>query len=259
MDVPGQAVRLRLKSPAIGVQRLGSAAASGVAVDSVRDGSISRVTARHCVLACYNGMIPYLCPALPEVQKQALHYGPKVPFLYTHVALRNWRAFASLRTRHIVAPGAYHSYTALAFPVNGEGYRCSQSPDDPVVLFMMRAMCAPGLPRKDQHRAGRAELLGTSYDTIEHNVRDQLARMLRGTEFDGDRDIAAITVNRWAHGYTYEYDTLTDPNWPKGNAPHEIGRQPFGPIAIANADASGTAYSDAAIDMAHRAVGELPI
>ena len=258
LDVAGQAVRLRLKSPAIGVARLESAADSGVAVDYVRDGRVNRVTARHCILACYNGMIPYLCPALPEVQKQALHYGPKVPFLYTHVALRNWRAFASLRTRHIVAPAAYHSYTALAFPVNSDGYRCSQSPDDPVVLFMMRAMCAPGLPRKDQHRAGRAELLGTAYDTIEHNVRHQLSRMLAGTEFNGDRDIAAITVNRWAHGYTYEYDTLTDPSWPKGHAPHEIGRQPFGPIAIANADAAGAAYTDAAIDMAHRAVGELP-
>jgi spermidine dehydrogenase len=255
-DVESHAVRLRLKSPAVGVQRE-SSPGDGVVVDYVRDGVINRVTARHSVLACYNGMIPYLCPALPEPQKQALHYGPKVPFLYTHVALRNWRAFAQLRTRHIVSPGAYHSYTALAFPVNSEGYRCTQNPDEPMVLFMMRAFCSPGLPRKEQHRAGRVELLGTPFDKIEHNVRDQLARMLAGTEFDGDRDIAAITVNRWAHGYTYEYDTLTDPEWPKGQAPHEIGRQTFGPVAIANADAAGAAYTDAAIDSAHRAVGEL--
>jgi spermidine dehydrogenase len=158
-----------------------------------------------------------------------------------------------------VAPGAYHSYTALPFPVNGEGYRCAGNPDEPVVLFMLRALCAPGLPRKDQHRAGRAELLGTSFATIEGHIRDQLHRMLGAVGFDGDRDIAGITVNRWAHGYTYEYDSpFSEPEWPKGQAPYELARQPFGPIVIANADSAGAAYTDAAIDMAYRAVGELP-
>lgn len=258
LDVANGKVRLRLKSPAVRVEHLGKDPGSGVAVSYVQNGTLSRVTSRHCVLACYNGMIPYLCPTLPEEQKQALHYGPKVPFLYSHVALRNWRAFAKLGVRHIVAPGAYHSYTALAFPVNSDGYQCSNDPDQPVVLFMMRAPCAAGLPRKDQHRAGRAELLGTTYGTIEQRIRDQLTRMLGAAGFDADRDIAGITVNRWAHGYTYEYDTLTDPDWPEGRAPHEIGRKIFGSIAIANADSAASAYMDAAIDMAHRAVGELP-
>jgi spermidine dehydrogenase len=126
------------------------------------------------------------------------------------------------------------------------------------VLFMMRALCSPGLPRKDQHRAGRAELLGTSYATMEHQVRDQLTRMLGHAGFDADRDIAAMTVNRWAHGYAYEYDSLTDPEWPPGQAPHEIGRKPFGSITVANSDAAASAYMDAAIDMAHRAISELP-
>ena len=118
LDVKGAHTRLRLSSPAIGVERLGPKSEDLVAVDYVRGGAIERVTARHCVLACYHGMIPYLCPAIPDAQKTALHHGPKVPFLYTHVALRNWRPFAELGVRHIVAPGAYHSYTALAFPVN---------------------------------------------------------------------------------------------------------------------------------------------
>ncbi|HVW71394.1 MAG TPA: FAD/NAD(P)-binding protein [Steroidobacteraceae bacterium] len=258
LDVPSAATRLRLSSPVIGVERLGPKPGDPVAVNYVRGGAIERVTTRHCVLACYHGMIPYLCPEIPDEQKTALHYGPKVPFLYTHVALRNWRSFAELGVHHIVAPGAYHSYTALAFPVDGDGYRCSRSPDEPMVLFMLRALCAPGLPRKDQHRAGRAELLGTPFNAIEGHIRDQLHRMLGGAGFDGERDIAAITVNRWAHGYTYEYDSLSEPDWPKGRAPYEIARQPFGPIVIANADAAGAAYTDAAIDMAYRAVGELP-
>jgi len=259
LDVTGARVRLRLKSPAVAVAREGSGQSERVTIDYMRSDSLERVSARHCVLACYNGMIPYLCAGLPEEQKQGLHYGVKAPFLYTHVALSNWRAFASLGVRHIVAPGGYHSYTALAFPVNANGYRAARRPDDPMVLFMMRAPCAPGLPRRDQHRAGRGELLVTSFETIEHNIRDQLQRMLGDAGFDHNRDIAGITVNRWPHGYAYEYDTLFDPVWPQGAAPHEIGRRPFGPVTIANSDSGASAYTDSAIAMAHRAVGELPV
>ncbi len=82
--------------------------------------------------------------------------------------------------------------------------------------------------------------------------------MLGHAGFDADRDIAAMTVNRWAHGYAYEYDSLTEPEWPAGQAPHEIGRKPFGSITVANSDAAASAYMDAAIDMAHRAISELP-
>jgi spermidine dehydrogenase len=81
--------------------------------------------------------------------------------------------------------------------------------------------------------------------------------VLGGGGFDPARDIEAITVNRWPHGYGYEYNALYDPQWPPGQAPHEIGRRPFGRITIANSDAAATAYTDAAIDQGHRAVEEL--
>lgn len=257
LDVAGAPARLRLRSTVVGVERVGSGSGEGVTIDYATHDGIERVRARHCVLACYNGMIPYLCRGIPEEQKKALHYGAKAPFLYTHVALKNWRAFAQLGVRHIVSPGSYHSYTALAFPVNANGYRAARRPEDPMVLFMLRAPCAPGLPRRDQHRAGRTELLATSFDSIEGKIRDQLQRMLGSAGFEHGRDIAGITVNRWAHGYAYEYDTLYDPVWPKGAAPHEIGRRPYGPITIANSDSAASAYTDAAIDMALRAVQEL--
>ena len=44
---------------------------------------------------------------------------------------------------------------------------------------------------------------------------------------------------------------------PPGQAPHEIGRRRLGRIAIANSDAGAAAYTDSAIDQAHRAVREL--
>jgi len=81
--------------------------------------------------------------------------------------------------------------------------------------------------------------------------------MLGPAGFDVQEDVLAITVNRGPHGYAYGYLDLWDPEWPAGKAPHEIARQPFGNITIANADAGAEAYTHVAIDEARRAIAEL--
>jgi spermidine dehydrogenase len=259
LDADGNAVRIRLVSTVVNAkQHHGAGRAPGVNVAYVREGKLKRVKARHCVLACYNAMVPYLCPELPQAQKKALQYCVKAPFLYTHVAIRNWEPFQKLGIHQIMAPGGYHSFTALDFPVSIGEYKFPCQPAEPAVLFMLRTPCSPGAPRRDQYRAGRYELLSTKFETIERNIREQLQRMLGGAGFDAARDIAAITVNRWAHGYAYEYDWYSDRDLPPGPRPNVIGRKPFGDITIANSDAAARAYTDAAIDEAYRAVQELP-
>ena len=261
LDRPGSAVRIRLNSTVVHAQHDGPAdAAKSVQVTYMRGGKLQSVQGKNCVLACYNGMIPYLCPELPEKQKEALSYLVKAPLVYTHVALRNWTSFAKLNVRHIVAPGAYHTFAALDFPVNLGEYKFPSKPEEPMVLFLLRTPCKPGLPARDQHRAGRAELLQTPFSQFDRNIRDQLARMLGGAGFDPARDIEGITVNRWAHGYAYEsrpYNALFDPQWKEGEQPWVLGRKRFGKIAIANSDAGASAETDAAIDQAWRAVGEV--
>jgi spermidine dehydrogenase len=223
----------------------------------MRGRKLQTVQAKACVLACYNGMIPYLCPDLPDKQKEALAYLVKAPLVYTHVAIRNWTSFQKLGVHQISAPASYHNYVALDFPVSLGGYEFPKNPEEPMVLFMLRTPCQPGLPQRDQHRAGRYELMQTSFATFERKIRDQLGRMLAGGGFDPARDIDAITVNRWAHGYAYGYNSLFDPDWKEGEQPWVLGRKPFGKIAIANSDAGASAYTDAAIDQAYRAVQEL--
>jgi spermidine dehydrogenase len=181
----------------------------------------------------------------------------KVPLVYTHVAIRNWTTFQSLGIHQIVAPGGYHTYTALDFPVSLGQYEFPGKPDEPMVLFMLRTPCKPGLPQRDQFRAGRSELMRTPFSIFERNVRDQLARMLGPAGFDPARDVEGITVNRWAHGYAYSPNSLFDPDWPEGEQPWVVGRKPFGRITIANSDAGASAYTDVAIDQAYRAVAEL--
>ena len=178
------------------------------------------------VLACWNGMIPHLCPELPAAQKEALKYGVKVPLVYTSVALKNWTAFKKLGINGANSPGMYHYGVRLETPTVIGGYNPTpKSPDDPILVRMTRTPCKPGLPSRDQHRAGHVDLLSTPFSTFERNIRDQLARILSGGGFDPARDIDAITVNRWPHGYAYEYNPLWDPDWKEGQSPCEIGRK----------------------------------
>jgi spermidine dehydrogenase len=257
LDEASSAVRIRLNSTAVNVRHAGGGVSGDVEVSYARDKELARVRAGRCVLACWNGVIPYICPEIPEDQKNALAYGVKVPLLYTNVALGNWTAFQKLGVQEISAPNAYYTSVSLDFPVSLGEYAFAKSPSDPIVVHMLRTPCLPNKPAREQHRAGRLELLTTSFETFERHIRDLLGRMLGGGGFDPARDIQGITVNRWAHGYAYEYNSLWDPVWPKGQSPCEIGRKPFGRIAIANSDAAAFAYTDAAIDQAHRAVGEL--
>ena len=258
LDRRDDAVRIRLNSLAVSVRSGGpSASADRVEVIYSRNDRLYIARGKHCVLACWNMMIPYLCPLLPARQKEALHYLVKVPLVYTNVSLTNWRAFVALGVSSIHCPGSYHSSVRLNPVVDIGSYRAPRSPDEPILVRMVRTPCHPGLSERDQHRAGRVELLGTSFATFEEKIRDQLSRILGAGGFDPARDITAITVNRWPHGYAYEYNPLFDPIWLPGEAPHEIGRTGFGPIAIANSDAAAAAYTDAAIDQAHRAVAEL--
>ena len=182
----------------------------------------------------------------------------KVPLLYTNVALRNWTAFHKLGTNSVYASGLYHSAFNLDLPVSIGDYHCSTSPDQPIVIHMMKTPCRPGLPARDQHRLGRIELYTTDFPTIERKIRDELARVLGPGGFDPARDIAEITVNRWPHGYAYQYNSLFDKFWLEGGEiPCEVARQPFGRVRIANADAAAYAYTDGAIDQAWRAVHEI--
>jgi spermidine dehydrogenase len=258
LDVEGAPVRIRLNSTVMHVQHAREGdGPNTVQVAYMREKKLHSVRSKNCVLACYNMMIPYICPELPQNQKEALSYLVKTPLVYTHVALRNWTSFAKLGVRHIVAPGGYHTYTALDFPVSIGEYAFPSKPEEPMVLFMLRTPCKPGLTMREQFRAGRMELMDTPFSTFERNIRDQLARMLGGTGFDPAKDIEGITVNRWAHGYAYTPNSLFDPDWKEEEKPWVIGRKSFGKIAIANSDAGASAYSDVAIDQASRAVGEI--
>ena len=213
--------------------------------------------AKQCVLACYNMIIPHLMPELPEPQKEALAASVKAPLVYVNVAIRNWQSFAKLGVQQIYSPTAFFPVTKLDYPVALGGYSNPKSPDEPMVLHLVHVPAEPnqGLSMIDQNRIGRQKLLEMSFDDFEKKITDQLDRMLGGGGFQSSRDIAAITVNRWPHGYARYlntlFDTETDP------PTYEVARARAGQVAIANSDAGWNAFFHEAIDQAWRAVGEL--
>ena len=259
LDQSANPTRIRLNSTVVRVRHLGDVStAKEVEISYVERGQLYTVKAAHCILACWHAVIPYLTNELPPEQKAALRSAEKVPIVYTNVALRNWEGFRKLETASIYAPGCYFSEASLDHRVNIGEYHCTTKPSEPIVLTMHRYPCSPGLPSREQHRAGREDLYETSFETFERNIREQLARSVGAGGLDPARDIAAITVNRWPHGYAYQYNSLWDPFWLEGGPlPCVAARQPYGRVAIANADADAYAYTDCAINQAYRAVSEL--
>ena len=258
LDRVGNDVRIRLSSPVISVEHDGEPdTAQSVSVTYMKDGKVQRVKAASCVMACFNSVVPYLCPQLPEPQKEALHMAVRKPLLIATVALRNWRAIAKLKTTWITAPGSFYYATLFDIGIDLGDYRGASNPNNPATVMMMHVPNFPGMSARDQFRTGRSELLSLNEEDYIQGVRDQLGRMLSPGGFDSERDIAGITINRWAHGYAGGGNDLYDPEQAVEDAPWIRARQRFGRITIANSDAAGTAMTQAAFDQANRAVKEL--
>jgi len=263
LDTADSNVRMRLNSTAVRVKHDGAAdSAEEVHVTYIKDGQAYKVRGRGCVLACNNSLIPFLCAEMPEAQREALGYGERTPILYTSVAVSNWRAWKDMGIGSFVAPTSYHAHVTMDFPVSLGNYVHAANPDEPLIIHMERFphVNNEGLTAREQYRAGRYELLSTPFETIERNVREQLGAMLGEAGFDPATDIQGITVNRWAHGYAFFYNSLFDERYEDRNDeryPHVIGRKPFGRITIANSDAAARPLLDSAIDEGHRAVMEL--
>ncbi len=261
LDRKSSSIRIRLNSTVVKVRHMGDiGSAKEVEISYVEQGKLKTVRAAHCILACWHTMIPYLSDDIPESQRQALSSAEKVPLVYTNVVLHRWNSFVKLQAGNTYAPGSYFSTVSLDQRVSLGDYHCTTTPDEPIVLTMHQYPCSPGMPARTQHQLGRARLYKTSFETFERNIRSQLATSLGSGGFDPARDIAAITVNRWPHGYAYQYNSLWDSFWLEGGPlPCVEARKPFGRVAIANADADAYAYTDCAIDQAHRAVQELKV
>jgi spermidine dehydrogenase len=256
LDRADSPVRLRLNTTALNVSRRGKDAI----VTYIEAGKIKTLSARHCVLACNHSMIPYLCPGLPEAQKEAQRYQVKVPLVITNVLLRSGDAMEQLGINGAYCPGRMHANLYMLKGISSGGYSNRMSEPGPVVVTFSGTIAAPAgiADVREGFRQSREKMLELTFAQYEQEIRTVLDGMLGPAGFNWERDVLAITVNRWPHGYTYEYRDLYDPEFPNGKAPHYIARRPWGNVTIANADAAASAYLGNAVDQAYRSVQELP-
>ncbi|MDG1707279.1 MAG: NAD(P)-binding protein [Emcibacteraceae bacterium] len=254
LDEERSSVRIRLNSTAINAKQDGDQ----VIVRYVKDGKPYSAKAKHSILACYNGIIPHLCPELPEEQKEGLKYQVKMPLVWASVALKDGSVFERAGSSFFECPYGYFTVVTQSPATKLDDYQAPQGPNDPLTVFMMSTPIknrAEDQTVHDVFRETRYKMLATSFEEIETEIRNQLTDLFGPYGFDAERDIEGIIVNRWAHGYAYEYYGLFD-NFEEGSYPHEIGRKQFGRISIANSDAGAKAYLNVAIDEAWRAVQE---
>ncbi len=250
LDKISNTVRIRQNSTVVNVKHAGDpASADEVLVNYINDNQSYQVKGKNVVLACYNMMIPHIVDGLPVAQAEALKMQTKSPLQYSSIGLKNWRAFQELEIGMAMSPGNMHQAVLMDFPVSIGGYEYTAAPEDPCVVQMISCPYGEtvGAPRRDQYREARLRMLGLTFEDYEDEIRAHLAGMLPKKLFDFERDVASITINRWAHGYTV-------------GGPGEsvsIGRQPFGRITVANCDSAPGADMKTAIDMAARAVNEL--
>lgn len=249
LDHARQPVRIRLSSLAVDMANV----VGGTRVRYVRNGQLFEAHAPHAVMAGWHMLAAHVIADLPTRQKEAMRANLKMPLVYAQVALRQWRPLESAGGGAAYCPGAPFQFVQLDFPVRMGDYQPARTPEHPAVVLMIRMPC-PMLGEgsvPELLRAGRADLLGTTFETFDQQIRTQLQAMFGPHGFDAGRDIADITLNRWPHGYVWE-----DAQY-QGRPAHQLARRRHGNIVMANADSAGRAYTDAAIDMAWRAVDEI--
>ena len=268
LDRPGQPVRLRLNSFVYQVkpaERQGDLAK--VEYEDTLTGTASFVQARHVVMACWNRVTAQVVKGLGTQQVSDLCYARKVPLIYGRASLNNWRAFADARVSNISPRGNSAFWDSISLTVGsrfGSVYGPTPStPSQPAVLnFQVVPTGHTTTPQLGAYEVGRQKLLEMSLADLESSLYDMIGRVVntQGGDFDPERDIDELMVNRWNYGYAHELTSLWDPSLYGAYAdqPQRRGKAPFRNVAIANADSQGFAYFHSAVQEGYRAVNDLP-
>jgi spermidine dehydrogenase len=268
LDRPDNNVRIRLNSLVFQVkagERKGDYAK--IEYEDVQTGAGYFVHAKHVVMACWNRVTAQVVKGLPRQQVQDLSYARKVPLIYARASLNNWRAFADSHISSISPRGNSLFWDSISLTAGarfGSAYGPTpNTPDQPAVLnFQVVATGHDTAPQLAAYEVGRQKLLAKSFADLEGSLYDMLDRTVNvsGGDFDPERDIDEIMINRWNYGYAHELTSTFDPSLYGAYAdqPQRRGKAPFRNVSIANADSQGFAYFHSAVQEGYRAVQDLP-
>ena len=239
LDAAGNPVRIRLNSTAVRVEHDGApGSAERVVVHYVHGGRLHRLRAKTVVLASGGWVNRHIARELPDGHRKAYEAFTHSPVLVANVALTNWRFLVRLGISAALWTGGFGFACNIRRPMIVDGRSQPLHPDEPIVMTFYVPIFKPGLPKKEQGIAARAEMLGTSFTGYEMQLREQMTAMFADGGFDAARDIAGIILNRWGHAYVnpgpgFRFGTDGEP------APSDVIREPIGRIAIGHSELRG--------------------
>jgi spermidine dehydrogenase len=267
LDRPGNTVRIRLNSMVFRVKPAKSNRDEAI-VEYIVAGRGKRVRGKHVIMACWNRVTAKIVDELPKEQVENLCYARKVPLIYGRAALNNWQAFADAKIASVTPRGNslfWDSTSVSAGARFGAAYgpTPNQPPTAPGMLTFQVVPSDPtATPQLAAYEGGRKRLLEMSFQDLEDALVDVIDRSVNvsGGDFDPERDIHSIMVNRWNYGYAHELTSVWDPSLygPVADQPQVKGRVPFKNVAIANSDSGAMAYTHSAFSEGYRAVQDLP-
>jgi spermidine dehydrogenase len=258
LDRAGASCRIRLGSTAVWVKHDGDPAkAESVTVAYTRGERTYRVKARSVVMAGGSWTTRHVVRDLADDRKEAYAQFYRSPCMVANVAVRTWRFLYKMGISGCQWYEGLGSYIQIRKTALCGAYSPTIGPDSPVVLTVKVLYTYPGKSAEQQGHMGRGEMLATPFREYERQIRQQLTDMFRHSGFDASRDIAGIILNRWGHAYA-----SPAPGFYFGKdgrpAPGDLLRAaPFGRIAFANTDLSGTPDHKSSIIEADRAVEQL--
>jgi spermidine dehydrogenase len=270
LDRPGNAVRIRLNSFVHRVKpgEKGRRGHDLAKVDYLLDGKSRRVEARHVVMACWNRVTAQIVEDLPRKQVEGLCYARKVPLIYGRAALNNWQAFADAKINNVSPRGNSLFWDSLSLAAGARfgsayGPTPNQPPAAPAsISFTVVATDHKATPQLAAYEGGRKRLLEMSFRDLERALIDVIDRTVNksGGDFEPERDIHSIMINRWNYGYAHELTSVWDKSLygPVAKQPQVIGRQPYRNVSVANSDSAAFAYTHSAINEGYRSVQDLP-
>jgi|GEM_PF-1143350 spermidine dehydrogenase len=248
-DRPNDQVKLRLNSTAVHIAHNGApATASDVDVYYLHNGQNRRAKARQVIMAGGSFMAKHILRDIPNETKAAANSMRYCPLVYTNVALHRWEAIAKSGIYWGCFLDSPYKIFKLQEPLSLPGYSPAWDPSQPITALMVWP--AIDLNAKEDAQLSMGRMSMGMMDLAAHRklVEETLTRLFGPYGFSPN-DVAAITVNRWGHGYPL-FDSVGSQSDPQQAA------KGYGRISIAHVDNAGDVWAQGSIDAAYRAAQE---
>jgi len=226
--------------------------ADHVNVTYSRNGRLEAVRGRTVIMAGGAFVTKHVVRDLSAVRVRALRRFIYAPVVWANVALNNAAAYDKADPPFMTVLSGRRASLMVAYDkMNEAGWSQRRDPSRPVVLGLSVPYFYPGESAETQATKGRFELLAAPFSVFETAIRHDLSAILGPFGFDHHRDIAAISVSRWGHGYLMPTPGfLTGPDRRKA-------AEPFGRIAFAHTDLDGFCHVTGAAGQGVRAAREV--